>query len=168
MPMGIGPPPRAATECAVADHNPILGTAKVLAAYRDLRHVDLPAACRALDWLVATKATDGGWGGPTAADTRCPSRASSIEETAAASETLLSCGQTAAHESAAWAGIGWLIDAVEGNRHEQPAAIGLYFGPLWYDEKVYPLAGCVAVLARAAERFLPRTKTAAAAHAAKT
>ncbi len=148
--------------------NSIIGTAKVLAAHRDLRRSDSPAVRRALDWLVAVRAPSGGRSGQAATHTKCPARSASVEETAAASEALLTCGQSAHDESAAYAGIGWLVDAVEANRHEQPSALGLYFGPLWYDGKVYPLVGCVAALGRAARRLLPQTEAAAAAQPAKT
>ncbi len=148
--------------------NPIIGTARVLAAYHDLRRAESPSARRALDWLAAAKAPDGGWGGHAATNTKCPARPSSVEETAAAAEALLVRGTTALDEAAAQSGIAWLVDAVEANRHEQPAAIGLYFGPLWYDEKVYPLVGCVAALGRAAGRLLPQTDAATALHPVKT
>jgi squalene-hopene/tetraprenyl-beta-curcumene cyclase len=64
------------------DENPTYGTARVLAAYRDLRMMDTGPAQRGVAWLLAAQNADGGWGG--AAGTP-----SSIEETALAVEVLL-------------------------------------------------------------------------------
>ena len=64
------------------DINPVYGTAKVLAAYRDLGIVDRPQAQRGIEYLLSVQNADGGWGG--ARDTP-----SSVEETALAVEALL-------------------------------------------------------------------------------
>ncbi|HEY7155283.1 MAG TPA: prenyltransferase/squalene oxidase repeat-containing protein, partial [Gemmataceae bacterium] len=59
------------------DENPTYGTARVLAAYRDLNMMTSKPAQRGVRWLLAAQNADGGWGG--AANTP-----SSIEETALA------------------------------------------------------------------------------------
>ena len=58
------------------------GTARVLAAYRDLGLADSPECRRGVEYLLSVQNADGGWGG--AKD--CPS---SVEETALAVEVLL-------------------------------------------------------------------------------
>ncbi len=57
------------------DINPVYGTARVLAAYRDLNMKDSPECRRGVEYLLSVQNADGGWGG--AKD--CPS---SVEETA--------------------------------------------------------------------------------------
>jgi squalene-hopene/tetraprenyl-beta-curcumene cyclase len=64
------------------DINPVYGTARVLAAYRDLGLKDSPECRRGVEFLLSVQNADGGWGG--ARD--CPS---SVEETALAVEVLL-------------------------------------------------------------------------------
>src|SRR5439155_7652382 len=61
------------------DTNPTYGTARVLAAYRDLGLADSEPARRGVAFLLAIQNDDGGWGG--AANTP-----SSVEETALAVE----------------------------------------------------------------------------------
>src|SRR4030088_1793974 len=70
------------------DENPTYGTARVLAAYRDLDMMGTMPARRGVSWLLAAQNADGGWGG--AAGTP-----SSIEETALAVEILLDAGPDA-------------------------------------------------------------------------
>jgi squalene-hopene/tetraprenyl-beta-curcumene cyclase len=67
---------------AADDINPVYGTARVLAAYRDLGFADAPECRRGVEYLLSVQNADGGWGG--AKD--CPS---SVEETALAVEVLL-------------------------------------------------------------------------------
>lgn len=64
------------------DLNPVYGTARVLAAYRDLGLADTPECRRGVAYLLSVQNADGGWGG--AKD--CPS---SVEETALAVEVLV-------------------------------------------------------------------------------
>lgn len=121
------------------DINPVYGTARVLAAYRDLDAMDLPEAQRGVEYLLAVQNPDGGWGGAKG----CPS---SIEETALAIEVLLDVPQ--AHE-AVQRGLEWLIPQVEAERYREASPIGFYFAKLWYFEKLYPIIFCVAALGRA-------------------
>lgn len=120
------------------DINPVYGTARVLAAYRDLGLAESPACQRGIAYLLAVQNTDGGWGG--AED--CPS---SVEETALAVEVLLDL----ASDDSVQRGLLWLIDAVESGRFREPSPIGFYFAKLWYYEKLYPLIFTVAALGRA-------------------
>ncbi len=122
---------------AADDENPTYGTARVLAAYRDLHRMDSEPARRGVYWLVAAQNADGGWGG--AANTP-----SSIEETALAVEILHSAGPDAA--SAVNNGIGWLVQRVESGGLHEPTPIGFYFAKLWYFEKLYPIIFTVAAL----------------------
>src|SRR5262249_34961801 len=70
------------------DENPTYGTARVLAAYRDLNSMNSDPARRGVAWLLSAQNEDGGWGG--AAGTP-----SSVEETALAVEVLLDAGPDA-------------------------------------------------------------------------
>ncbi len=120
------------------DINPVYGTARVLAAYRDLGMKDAPECRRGVAFLLSAQNPDGGWGG--AKD--CPS---SVEETALAVEVLLDL----ANGDAVPKGVAWLVEAVESGRFRDPSPIGFYFAKLWYFEKLYPLIFTVAALGRA-------------------
>jgi squalene-hopene/tetraprenyl-beta-curcumene cyclase len=137
------------------DANPTYGTARVLAAYRDLAYLvpDLmtsESARRGIAWLLSVQNTDGGWGG--AANTP-----PSIEETALAVEVLLDAGPVA--ETAVEHGLAWLIDRIEAGGLQQPTPIGFYFAKLWYFEKLYPIIFSVAALGRARRKFASRPRT---------
>jgi squalene-hopene/tetraprenyl-beta-curcumene cyclase len=121
------------------DINPVYGTARVLAAYRDLGREDAPECQRGVAFLLSVQNADGGWGG--AKD--CPS---SVEETALAVEVLLELATT---QDQVQRGIAWLVEAVESGRFRDPSPIGFYFAKLWYYEKLYPLIFTVAALGRA-------------------
>ncbi len=149
------------------EDNPIYGTAKVLAAFRDLGRLDCPAAQRALDWLMTMKHADGSWGGDVGADAATANKQASVEETALAAEALLTCGKLTAHEAAALQGVKWLIDAVEANRHQESSPIGFYFAKLWYYEKLYSLISTVAALGQAARRLLPQPEPPSVVHLIK-
>jgi squalene-hopene/tetraprenyl-beta-curcumene cyclase len=123
------------------DINPVYGTARVLAAYRDLKLNETPECRRGVEFLLSAQNADGGWGG--AKD--CPS---SVEETALAVEVL----HGLANGEAVQKGVAWLVDAVESGRFRDPSPIGFYFAKLWYFEKLYPLIFTVAALGRVANR----------------
>lgn len=122
------------------DENPTYGTARVLAAYRDLDKMTDEPAQRGIAWLVSVQNADGGWGGAA-------STPSSIEETALAVEVLLNAGPNA--EAAVERGLTWLIERIEAGGLHQPTPIGFYFAKLWYFEKLYPIIFSVAALGRA-------------------
>lgn len=144
------------------DINPVYGTARVLAAYRDLGLDDAPECRRGVAYLQAVQNPDGGWGG--AKD--CPS---SVEETALAVDVLLDLVEgpkdgaaPSAHATRPQAeagpsrwpetlakGVNWLVEAVESGRFRKPSPIGFYFAKLWYYEKLYPQIFTVAALGRA-------------------
>jgi squalene-hopene/tetraprenyl-beta-curcumene cyclase len=151
-----------------AEDNPIYGTAKVLLAFRDLGRLESEPAHRALAWLVSMQHADGGWGLESGSDRPSAPRGRCVEETALATEALLTCRQSDAHETAALQGLKWLIDAVEANRHQESSPIGFYFAKLWYYEKLYPLTMTVAALGQAARRLLPRPEPRSAVHSGKT
>ncbi|NOX54964.1 MAG: squalene--hopene cyclase [Planctomycetes bacterium] len=125
------------------EENPTYGTARVLAAYRDVGRLKDESAQRGLRWLAAAQRTDGGWGG-------APGVPASIEETALATEALLA---EPGQQSAAWAGLNWLLDRIEAERYTETAPIGFYFAKLWYSEALYPLIFTVAALRRARAKF---------------
>ncbi|HEY7311988.1 MAG TPA: prenyltransferase/squalene oxidase repeat-containing protein [Gemmataceae bacterium] len=122
------------------DENPTYGTARVLAAYRDVEMMNSEPARRGLAWLLAAQNADGGWGGAA-------STPSSIEETALAVEVLLDASPAA--EAAVERGLAWLIERIEAGGLHQPTPIGFYFAKLWYFEKLYPIIFSVAALGRA-------------------
>lgn len=137
------------------DINPVYGTARVLAAYRDLGLTTTTQCRRGVDYLLSVQNRDGGWGG--AKD--CPS---SVEETALAVEVLLDLvmprrssdgkiSESASEEAttAVDRGVLWLMEAVESGRFKVPSPIGFYFAKLWYYEKLYPIIFTVAALGRA-------------------
>lgn len=165
------------------DENPTYGTARVLAAYRDLDLMDSEPARRGIAWFLANQSPDGGWGG-------CKNTPSSIEETALAVEVLLdvpcnadsstdqasrvpqasrerpesSATDTAPSphvESAVNRGLAWLVQQIEAGGLAHPTPIGFYFAKLWYFEKLYPIIFSVAALGRA-RRQLSSSLTAQA------
>jgi squalene-hopene/tetraprenyl-beta-curcumene cyclase len=129
------------------DINPVYGTAKVLAAYRDLKCADTEKARRGIHFLLDVQNADGGWGG--AKDTP-----SSVEETALAVEVLIGLAPPD-RQSAVERGIEYLVRRVEDGTFRDPSPIGFYFAKLWYFEKLYPIIFTVAALGRAARKFTP-------------
>jgi squalene-hopene/tetraprenyl-beta-curcumene cyclase len=126
------------------DEAPTYGTARVLAAYRDLDRMTSEPAQRGIAWLLSAQNADGGWGGAV-------NTPSSIEETALAVEVLLDAGPSA--EAAVERGLAWLIERIESGGLAQPTPIGFYFAKLWYFEKLYPVIFSVAALGRARRKF---------------
>jgi squalene-hopene/tetraprenyl-beta-curcumene cyclase len=129
------------------DENPVYGTARVLAAYRDLDMMNAEPACRGVGWLLSVQNADGGWGGAARV-------VSSIEETALAVDVLLDAGSPAA--DAVRNGLAWLVAQVEDGGLLRPAPIGFYFAKLWYFEKLYPIIFTVAALGRTLRQSSPR------------
>lgn len=126
------------------DENPVYGTTRVLAAYRDLDRMKSEQAQRGIRFLLAVQNRDGGWGGAL----NCPS---SIEETALAVEILLDTGEEA--NDAVNNGLNWLVQQIISGGLAHPTPIGFYFAKLWYYEKLYPIIFSVAALGRARNRF---------------
>lgn len=120
------------------DENPTYGTARVLAAYRDLGRMNDEPAKRGVAWLLANQNAEGGWGG-------CLGTPSSVEETALAVEVLVDIVPGEAVER----GVAWLVERVEQGGLHEPTPIGFYFAKLWYFEKLYPIIFTVAALGRA-------------------
>ncbi|HJZ94349.1 MAG TPA: prenyltransferase/squalene oxidase repeat-containing protein [Gemmataceae bacterium] len=127
------------------DINPVYGTARVLAAYRDLNRAHADETRRGIAFLLAVQNTDGGWGG--AKDTP-----SSVEETALAVEVLLDLVPPESR-AAVDRGLAYLVCRVEDGSFTDPAPIGFYFAKLWYFEKLYPIIFTVAALGRAVRRL---------------
>jgi squalene-hopene/tetraprenyl-beta-curcumene cyclase len=122
------------------DENPTYGTARVLAAYRDLDMMNSDPARRGVAWLLAAQNPDGGWGGTRGVP-------SSVEETALAVDALLDGGPDA--NAAVQRGLSWLVERVQAGGLDDPTPIGFYFAKLWYFEKLYPMIFTVAALGRA-------------------
>ncbi len=127
------------------DENPLYGTARVLAAYRDCGRWKSPAAQAGRTWLCRNQNEDGGWGGALGI-------ASSTEETALATEILLHDENS---QKAAARGVSWLLDSVESESYREATPIGFYFAKLWYFEDLYPLSFMVGALRRAVRCFAP-------------
>jgi len=123
------------------DIDPTYGTAKVLAAYRDLNLAHLDAAKRGVRWLLDNQNPDGGWGGGKGTP-------STVEETALAVEVLLDLAEPE-DEPAVQRGVLYLVERIEAGGLYDPAPIGFYFAKLWYFEKMYPIVFAVAALGRA-------------------
>lgn len=123
------------------DENPVYGTCRVLAAFRDLGRIFDNESKKALGWLAHVQNSDGGWGG-------AENTPSSTEETALATEILLAAPE---YQEQSARGLDWLLDRVESGDFVKPAPIGLYFAKLWYFEQLYPIIFAVSTLGRAIE-----------------
>ncbi len=122
--------------------SPVIGTSRVLQCYRDLSAGTLAPAKRAIEFLVAARNSDEGWGGCGGPST--------VEETALAVDALSSFGPGDEEVmKAVEGGARWLTWAVEENRLDNPSPVGLYFAKLWYAERLYPVMWAVSGLGRA-------------------
>jgi squalene-hopene/tetraprenyl-beta-curcumene cyclase len=156
------------SQSVATQNNLVIGTALALLAFRDADRLDCESVRRGLAWLEASMHADGSFGGELLCERRAVGGVHCVEETALAVEALLTCGPESNRGGAAFRGLNWLIDAVESNRHQSAAPIGLAFGKLSYYEKLLPLALAVSALGQAMPRLRPRTTPRSAAHAAKT
>jgi len=123
------------------DENPLYGTTRVLAAWRDLGLGTCVEAERGLARLIRAQNPDGGWGG----DANVPS---SIEETSLALDALASAPRSESARTARDRGCAWLLARIREGGLDKPAPIGLYFAKLWYAERVYPALWTVSALGR--------------------
>ncbi len=136
-------------ENAPNEENPVYGTSRVLAAYRDLNLLSSSAATQGIEFLCRAQNPDGSWGG-------APNVPGSIEETALACDALSGFdGENAAE--AFDKGLAWLCKRIAAAGFSEPTPIGLYFAKLWYFEKLYPMIFSVSALRRALARVRSRT-----------
>ncbi len=113
------------------DENPVYGTSRVLMAYRDTGQINSSQAQKGLNWLRQNQNEDGGWGGLLGTP-------SSVEETALATEALLSAPSSHL-EKEETLGLNWLMGRTNNNKIAETTPIGFYFAKLWYFEELYPL-----------------------------
>jgi squalene-hopene/tetraprenyl-beta-curcumene cyclase len=136
-------------ESARDEANPTYGTVRVIAALVALRRrgrSEVDAMLHAaVQWLLAARNADGGWGG----DRGVPS---SVEETALAVGALADADPGLAGK-AIEDGCRWIAAATADGSYFCAAPIGLYFAKLWYSESLYPLLFTVDGLARACRAF---------------
>ncbi len=138
------------------EQNPVYGTAKVLLMFEELGLAHAEAAQRGARWLAGVQFASGGWGATLNAGHEVKpgelEARESVEETALAVESLIAfAAEDRQIALSVEQGISWLIEAVEKNRHQQPAAIGFYFAKLWYYERLYPQIFATRALARACQ-----------------
>lgn len=155
------------------EQNPVYGTSRVLLMCAELDRLDPEITRRAADWLLRAQHAAGGWGPPrTPLDYSAAHRKNgsnsrrtnhtlekccSVEETALAVEALLPLvADGEGYARAVQNGLNWLVDAVEQDRHHQPAAIGVHVARLWYHEPLYPLAFAAGALTRAVRQLAPQ------------
>jgi squalene-hopene/tetraprenyl-beta-curcumene cyclase len=122
------------------DENPVYGTCRVLAAYRDLGWNGRPECQRAVSYLLRVRREDGSWGDPDG-------KSSSVEETALCVEALLDFVPEKLEKS-----VEWLVERVEDGSFAEPSPIGFYFAKLWYFERMYPLVFTLGALGKAVRR----------------
>jgi len=152
--------------------NLVYGTSRVLQMCAQLDLLNTEMARRAARWLLTAQHACGGWGPP-----RTPldysgeykkngsqswranptlEKFCSVEETSLALDALLPLDPTGeAYARAVHQGLNWLVNAVEQDRHRQPALIGVHFTRLWYHERLYPLVFAAGALSSAIRQFAP-------------
>ncbi|MEM8946879.1 MAG: prenyltransferase/squalene oxidase repeat-containing protein [Planctomycetota bacterium] len=144
--------------------NPIYGTSKVLTMYDEIGLGQSSPARRGAQWLATAQHASGGWGSfdePSAEANSC----CSVEETSLAITALLPYAANDQRiEAAVEVGISWLIEAIEQDRHTEPAAIGFYFAKLWYHERLYPQIFATHALAAAARKYAVMEEPLMASH----
>jgi len=126
------------------EQNPVYGTARVLAAYRDLNADACAEVRRGVKFLISAQNTDGSWGG----DHGVPG---SMAETALAVGALAGRPDDPQAEIACMRGADYLAEGVAAGGLFAPVPIGLYFARLWYSEKLYPIIWTVEALGRVLE-----------------
>jgi squalene-hopene/tetraprenyl-beta-curcumene cyclase len=134
-------------------------TARVVSALAALNRLDAVSA-RGLDWLASMKCE-------RAACASSVVGRPSVEAIAMATDALLSYGREA-HQSSATRGVEWLIDAVQANRHQEAAPLGVGLWGHAFCERLAPLAATVAALGRAAQRQRTHEQPRAEAPAVKS
>jgi len=117
--------------------NPVYGTARVLAAYRDFDKSTSAEARRGVAFLLGAENADGGWGG--ASDVP-----STLEETALAVRALAAAADESHAAAACLDGCTFLARRFSEPTLAEGAPIGLYFASLWYAETLYRLIWSVA------------------------
>ncbi|PHS00011.1 MAG: squalene--hopene cyclase [Blastopirellula sp.] len=136
------------------EENPIYGTVKVLAAYRDYNLMGSDEAKRAISWLQEQQNEDGGFGGGNSVITLCQGTSvSSIEETALAIEALTAAESLPAVEAVIDRAAGWLCEKIDQKTHTNCSPIGFYFSKLWYYERIYPHVFTVSALGHLLKRL---------------
>jgi len=142
---------------APGQENPVYGTGRALMHLADcqLRIADCGFDLeslramqeRAVQWLLSTQNSDGGWGG----DASVPS---SIEESALAVDALVSLVLQSAIRNpqsgiaAVRCGAAWLIANTHQGQRTPASPVGLYFARLWYFEELYPLLFALSALSK--------------------
>jgi len=121
--------------------NGVFGTARVLAAWRDLGRREAAHARRGVAFLLSAQNGDGAWGAEAGAPP-------TVEETACAVEALSGWIDDEKVRAAAHRGAHYLARRMNGENSLAPSPIGLYFALLWYSERLYPLVWTVGALGR--------------------
>lgn len=122
------------------EENPIYGTSRIIMALRDLGLLNTNMTQRGVQWLESVQRTDGSFGSAAPSPIDREPETGSVEETAVASEALLSGQCHLKIPSSAENSLRWLINQVSTNCHRRTSPVGFYFAKLWYYEHLYPLA----------------------------